>query len=161
MYNFQFFMPTKVLFGAGQLKNLHLERMPGRKALIATSNGTSVKKFGYLEAVERELDAAGVEHVLFDEIRPNPTNCRSGRSTSTRCWAATSPPTRCPSRMKTILPFMSRAISKNVLDMKTHRLFFAGMLTAALLTPNACSDDDTTLANTPAKSLFLPNLDSA
>ena len=74
MYNFQFFMPTKVLFGAGQLKNLHLEQMPGRKALIATSNGTSVKKFGYLEAVERELDAAGVEHVLFDEIRPNPTN---------------------------------------------------------------------------------------
>lgn len=74
MYNFQFFMPTKVLFGAGQLKNLHLEQMPGRKALIATSNGTSVKKYGYLEAVERELDAAGVEHVLFDEIRPNPTN---------------------------------------------------------------------------------------
>ncbi len=33
--------------------------------------------------------------------------------------------------------------------MKTHRLFFAGMLTAALLTPNACSKDDTTLANTP------------
>ena len=30
--------------------------------------------------------------------------------------------------------------------MKTHRLFFAGMLTAALLTPNACSKDDTTLA---------------
>ena len=37
----------------------------------------------------------------------------------------------------------------DVLDMKTHRLFFAGMLTAALLTPNACSKDDTTLANTP------------
>lgn len=33
--------------------------------------------------------------------------------------------------------------------MKTHRLFFAGMLTAALLTPNACSKDDTTLANKP------------
>ena len=74
MYNFQFFMPTKVLFGAGQLKNLHLERMPGRKALIATSNGSSTKKYGYLESVEKELDAAGVEHVLFDEIRPNPTN---------------------------------------------------------------------------------------
>ena len=74
MYNFQFFMPTKVLFGAGQLKNLHLERMPGRKALIATSNGSSTKKYCYLESVEKELDAAGVEHVLFDEIRPNPTN---------------------------------------------------------------------------------------
>lgn len=33
--------------------------------------------------------------------------------------------------------------------MKTHRLFFAGILSVALLMPNACSDDDTTLANTP------------
>ena len=74
MYNFQFFMPTKVLFGAGQVGNLHLEQMPGKKALIVTSNGSSTKKYGYLEAVERELDLAGVGHVLFDEVRPNPTN---------------------------------------------------------------------------------------
>lgn len=73
MYNFQFFMPTKVLFGAGQLKNLHLEQMPGKKALIVTSNGQSTKKYGYLAAVENELEQAGVKHVLFDEIRPNPT----------------------------------------------------------------------------------------
>ena len=59
MYNFQFFMPTKVLFGAGQLKNLHLEQMPGKRALIVTSNGQSTKKYGYLEAVQQELDQAG------------------------------------------------------------------------------------------------------
>lgn len=73
MYNFQFFMPTKVLFGAGQLQNLHFEQMPGNKALVVTSNGQSTKKFGYLAATEKELELAGVEHVLFDEIRPNPT----------------------------------------------------------------------------------------
>lgn len=73
MYNFQFFMPTKVLFGAGQLKNLHKEQMPGKKALIVTSNGQSTKKYGYLAAVEQELGQAGVEYVLFDGIRPNPT----------------------------------------------------------------------------------------
>mgnify|MGYP005832828333 CR=1 FL=1 len=73
MYNFQFYMPAKVLFGAGQLKNLHSEQMPGRKALIVTSNGQSTKKYGYLAAVEQELDRAGVGHVLFDGIRPNPT----------------------------------------------------------------------------------------
>lgn len=73
MYNFQFYMPTKVLFGAGQLKNLHLEQMPGQKALIVTSNGQSTKKYGYLAAVEQELNQAGVGHVLFDGIRPNPT----------------------------------------------------------------------------------------
>lgn len=73
MYNFQFFMPTKVLFGAGQLKKLHLEKMPGGKALVVTSNGQSTKKYGYLAAVQQELDRAGVPHVLFDGVRPNPT----------------------------------------------------------------------------------------
>jgi alcohol dehydrogenase len=73
MYNFEFNMPTHVLFGAGQLKNLHLQKMPGKKALIVTSNGQSTKKYGYLSAVEKELDEAGVQHVLFDEVRPNPT----------------------------------------------------------------------------------------
>lgn len=73
MYNFQFFMPTKVLFGAGQVKNLHAEQMPGKKALIVTSNGQSVKKYGYLATVQYELEQAGVSHELFDEVRPNPT----------------------------------------------------------------------------------------
>lgn len=73
MYHFEFHMPTKILFGAGQLKQLHKEQMPGRKALIVTSNGQSTKKYGYLKAVEDELALAGVQHVLFDEVRPNPT----------------------------------------------------------------------------------------
>ncbi len=73
MYNFQFYLPTKVLFGEGQLQNLHNEKMPGKKCLIVTSNGSSTKKFGYLAATEKELDLAGVEHILFDQIRPNPT----------------------------------------------------------------------------------------
>ena len=74
MYHFVFNNPVKVLFGPGQLGNLHNEALPGKKALIATSNGSSTKKFGYLAAVEKELDLAGVEHILFDEIRPNPTD---------------------------------------------------------------------------------------
>lgn len=73
MNNFIFNMPTKVLFGAGQLSHLHEQMLPGKKALIATSNGSSTKKYGYLASVEKELDLAGVAHVLFDEIRPNPT----------------------------------------------------------------------------------------
>ena len=73
MKNFIFNMPTRVLFGAGQLGHLHEETLPGKKALIVTSNGQSAKKYGYLARVEKELDLAGVGHVLFDEIRPNPT----------------------------------------------------------------------------------------
>lgn len=74
MYQFQFYMPTKVLFGPGQLGHLHEEQLPGKKAIIVTSNGQSVKKYGYLQQVETELDKAGIAHVLFDRVRPNPTN---------------------------------------------------------------------------------------
>lgn len=44
MCNFQFYMLTQILCGAGQLKNLHLEQMLGKKALTVTSNGQSTKK---------------------------------------------------------------------------------------------------------------------
>lgn len=73
MNNFTFNMPTRVLFGFGQLNHLHEEKLPGKKALIVTSNGQSVKKYGYLSRLQKELTAAGVEYVLFDQIRPNPT----------------------------------------------------------------------------------------
>lgn len=73
MNPFVFNMPTKVLIGPGQLSNLHEENMPGKKALIVTTGGESVKKYGYLERVEKELELAGAEHVLFDQVRPNPT----------------------------------------------------------------------------------------
>ena len=62
------------MFGAGKLQSLHKEKMPGEKALIATTNGKSVKKYGYLAALEKELDLAGVAHELFDQVRPNPTS---------------------------------------------------------------------------------------
>lgn len=73
MDQFQFYMPTKVLFGAGQLQHLHEEQLPGQKALITTSNGKSVKMYGYLDQLKHELDLLNIEYVLFDQIRPNPT----------------------------------------------------------------------------------------
>ena len=72
MYNFNFYNPVKVLFGPGRLNDLHNEALPGKKALIAIG-GNSVKKYGYLGRLESQLDMAGVEHVLFEGIRPNPT----------------------------------------------------------------------------------------
>ncbi len=73
MNSFHFFMPTHVLFGFGQLDHLHEQQLPGKKALIVTSNGSSSKKHGYLARVEKELELAGVAHILFDQVRPNPT----------------------------------------------------------------------------------------
>ena len=67
------FIPTKILYGKGSLETLHEQKMPGRKALIVISAGISMKKYGYLKRVEEQLDKAGVMHVLFDRIQPNPT----------------------------------------------------------------------------------------
>ena len=65
-------LPTKVLFGAGKIKELAKEKMPGKKALLVISNGKSVKVNGSLAAVEKGLTEAGVEYVLFDKIQANP-----------------------------------------------------------------------------------------
>ncbi|MCR6513677.1 iron-containing alcohol dehydrogenase [Clostridium sp. LY3-2] len=70
--NFNYHMPTKLLFGKGQLNNLHKEELPGKKALIVVSSGKSVKKYGYLERLEKELEKANVSYVVFDKILPNP-----------------------------------------------------------------------------------------
>lgn len=72
MMKFTFFMPTKVLFGSGKIKSLHKEIMPGKKALLVTSNGSSAKKYGYIDKVVNELKQSNCEYVLFNEIEPNP-----------------------------------------------------------------------------------------
>ena len=41
-------IPTKVLFGAGKVKKLKEEVVPGKKALLVISNGKSVKENGAL-----------------------------------------------------------------------------------------------------------------
>ena len=70
---FVYDIPTRILYGAGSLQKLHEENLPGKKALIAISQGGSMKRHGQLDALMSELDAAGVSYVLFDQIRPNPT----------------------------------------------------------------------------------------
>ncbi len=70
--NFDYSIPTKILFGAGKLNQLAEEALPGKKALIVISNGTSMRKFGYLERVENLLKQQNIEPVVYDKILPNP-----------------------------------------------------------------------------------------
>ncbi|MBQ7649686.1 MAG: iron-containing alcohol dehydrogenase [Victivallales bacterium] len=65
-------VPTKVLFGAGKLQELHNEALPGKKALVVISNGKSTKLNGSLAALEKELSLADVKFVLYDKIAANP-----------------------------------------------------------------------------------------
>ena len=73
MYNFIYDIPTRILFGTGQLNNLYKEKFPGKKALISISSGQSIKKYGYLKRLEEQLEKAEIEYVLFDKVHPNPT----------------------------------------------------------------------------------------
>ncbi len=70
--NFQMYVPTRILFGKGQLDNLNTLKMPGRRALIVISNGKSVRENGALAKTEEQLKAAGAETVVFDRIMANP-----------------------------------------------------------------------------------------
>lgn len=65
-------IPTKILFGAGRLNDLATVKLPGKKALIVISGGTSMRKYGYLRRVQELLAKQGVENVVFDKILPNP-----------------------------------------------------------------------------------------
>lgn len=70
--SYTFFAQTRVLFGAGKLAELGDAPLPGRRALVVTTGGKSVKANGYLDRTLAELDRVGVSHVLFDRIEPNP-----------------------------------------------------------------------------------------
>lgn len=70
--NYQMYFPTRVLFGAGKLNELHTQRMPGKKAMLVISNGKSTKENGYLARTQAELEQAGVSSYLFDQVEANP-----------------------------------------------------------------------------------------
>ena len=65
-------MPTRIVFGSGELNNLHQYALPGKKALLVISNGKSTKSNGYLARTEEQLKLAGAESVLFDKVEANP-----------------------------------------------------------------------------------------
>lgn len=73
MNHYDMYIPTRTLFGVGQLNSLHTLPMPGKKALIIISNGKSTRANGYLERTEAQLHQAGVLTVVFDGVAPNPT----------------------------------------------------------------------------------------
>lgn len=70
--DFQYFIPTRILFGAGSLNKLDSESLPGTKALIVISAGKSMRANGYLARVIESLEKRKISWVLYDKILPNP-----------------------------------------------------------------------------------------
>ena len=72
MVNFNFYNPTKIIFGSGKLDELAGQELPGKKALLLISCGKSTRVNGSLARVQAALDKAGASYVLFDKIMENP-----------------------------------------------------------------------------------------
>ncbi|MBE8954392.1 MAG: iron-containing alcohol dehydrogenase [Quinella sp. 2Q5] len=70
--SFTWHIPTKILFGAGKLGELHKESPLGKKALVVISNGRSTKTNGSLDKLQDELKLWGASFVVFNKIAANP-----------------------------------------------------------------------------------------
>ena len=70
--SFIFNNPTKIFFGVGKLGMLHTEPLPGKKALLLTSKGSSYKKNGSFDKTIEELKLANVKYVHLANISENP-----------------------------------------------------------------------------------------
>ena len=72
MEHFNMYVPTRAIFGVGELNNLHKQTIPGKKALLVISNGRSTRANGYLERTEEQLGQANIGYMLFDQVEANP-----------------------------------------------------------------------------------------
>lgn len=71
MKEFQFLLPTRIVFGNGVVKNVGEEaKKLGTHAFIVTDKG--VLGAGHIEPIEKNLNDAGLEVEIFDEVDPNP-----------------------------------------------------------------------------------------
>lgn len=70
--NFEFYNPTRIIFGAGNLSQLgETVGAYGKKALLVTGGG-SVKKSGAFDRAVESLNAAGVDYAECPDVEPNP-----------------------------------------------------------------------------------------
>ena len=53
---FSLYIPTKLIFGCGEINKLSSEKLPGKKALVVISAGTSMRKYGYLQKSTRPTE---------------------------------------------------------------------------------------------------------
>lgn len=72
MYNFEWNLPTKIVYGPGELARLgELTEPFGKKAFIATYRRKAHRAW-ILDKAISSLEQAGIEVVVYDRIEPNP-----------------------------------------------------------------------------------------
>ena len=73
MFEFCSYIPTKVVFGPGKLKELASMKLPGKKALICVTEDGLMEKLGIQGRVLQYLSQNQIESVVYDKVTPNPT----------------------------------------------------------------------------------------
>ena len=65
---FEFYVPSRIIFGEGSLEELGKRTLPGKKAMLVTSRGGSAKRSGALDKVLSALKACGekMKEILND-----------------------------------------------------------------------------------------------
>lgn len=72
MQNFDFILPTRIIFGVGEIQKLGKEaKKIGNRPLIVTGK-SAMRKTGILDKVLGFLKEAKITPVLFEKIEPNP-----------------------------------------------------------------------------------------
>jgi alcohol dehydrogenase YqhD (iron-dependent ADH family) len=74
MQPFEFVLPTKVVFGAGEISKTGREaRAFGKKAMVVTYGEQIIKPLGFYDKLRQSCVDAGVELIEFFGVKSNPT----------------------------------------------------------------------------------------
>jgi len=72
MKKFEFSVPTKVIFGVGEVSRVkEIAPTLGKKAMLLAAKDT-MRQLGFLDKVEKLLISSGVEVVIMDDVASNP-----------------------------------------------------------------------------------------
>ena len=72
MYNFNYHIPTKILFGQGKINELPAEIKAVASRILLVYGGGSIKRNGIYDALMPLLQEAGIEVVELSGVEPNP-----------------------------------------------------------------------------------------
>ena len=99
MKRIDYFIPTRIVFGAGRLKELATLSLPGKKALLCVTEDKLMEKLGIQQRVIELLGQNGVSVAVFDKVTPNPTRTgvMAAPARGSAAAAASTPPRPPPS----------------------------------------------------------------
>lgn len=77
MLHFDYYMPTRLLFGPGKLKELGKTPFipQGKNAMVVIGDSGIMLTQGYLARVQGLLSEQGVQSIVYDRVKPNPESC--------------------------------------------------------------------------------------